>query len=303
MIHGLVVVNKEKGLSSHAVVARLRIIFGIKKVGHFGTLDPAATGILLAGLGQATRFFDYYSKKEKVYSGIIRFGYATSTYDAEGKPLSEKKPIDLHRLQGLEEILARFVGPQQQLPPPYSAKKHKGRPLYAYARSNREVELKPNRIEIYRLETQIVDRDALHFEAVTSSGTYIRSLAHDIGQQVGVGAFLEELRRDRIGQFTERDAFTLEEIRQHVEDDQLAKVVHPIEILLDEFPKLIVSPEGRRFITNGLAVQKNQVQKIFPAASNEFFRLFDDKGQLLAIARRDDDSQTFKPHIVFPEET
>jgi tRNA pseudouridine55 synthase len=300
MIHGLVVVHKEKGLSSHDVVAILKKVFHTPKTGHFGTLDPAANGLLLVALGHATKFFDFYVKKEKCYTGIIRFGLATTTYDGEGEPLGDPVAVDLNAMD-IESLLAPFRGSIAQIPPPYSAKKFKGKPLYRYARLNQEVERHPARVEIRSLTGRVAAPDQLAFEAVTSAGTYIRSLAHDIGQKAGCGAHLQELTRQRIGRFSLDQALTVAEIRRRAETDIPLSVVIPFESLLPEFPKLIVTPEGRRGALNGMPLPPSAILKFMPAESNDYFRVFDDAGQFLAIYRRLPDSSTFRAHIVFPE--
>ena len=304
MIHGLIAVDKEKGLSSHDVVDAIRKIFKIKKAGHFGALDPLATGLLLIALGNATKFFSFYLKKEKQYAGTIEFGYGTTTYDSEGEPLGEKKEINLGNVD-VAALLAAFSGPQTQIPPIYSAKKFKGRPLYYYARHPQSdrmgVVLRPVQVEIYHLEGKAVGPATLQFRALTSSGTYMRTLAHDIGQRLNVGAYLKELRRERIGEFSLDSAFTLEEIRHSAAAGDLRKVIIPIESLLPEFPKIIVSPAGCRDVGNGLPLQPENILKLFPAASNDNFRLFDEEGKFLAIARKNASRIGFKPYIVFPD--
>jgi tRNA pseudouridine55 synthase len=300
MIHGLVLVNKSKNITSHTVVDKIRKLFKIKKAGHFGTLDPLAEGLLLIGMGNATKFFNFYMKKKKLYSGRIKFGYATTTYDSEGSPLSEKKETDLSAVD-LPALLARFTGKQLQTPPIYSAKKLKGKPLYKYARNNEEVELKPVEIEIFSLKGKVLDKETLWFEALTSSGTYIRSLAHDIGQLVGPGAYLEGLKREGIGEFHVEDAFTLEELYGHVEASGMSRVVTPIEALLPEFSKIIVNQGGRQGILNGMPLLPRDILKVISTDNKENFRLFDDEGKLLAIARKDEKLMRFKPYIVFPD--
>jgi tRNA pseudouridine55 synthase len=302
MIHGLIAVNKEKGLSSHAVVARVRRLFHTRKAGHFGTLDPAATGLLLVALGQATRFFDFYVKQDKLYSGLIRFGYATRTYDSEGEPLGAKQEVDLERID-LEALLAGFRGRQLQMPPAFSAKKFKGRPLYTYARREQPVRIAAAEITIHELTARVLDGETLEFRALTSSGTYIRSLAHDLGQAVGCGAYLMELKRERIGAFTLEQAVTLEQAEALADSGNSLQAVIPIEKLLEEYPKMIVNQAGRRCVSNGMALKASDVLKIFPAASTAFFRIFDDEGKLLAIARKDPQAMSFKPVLVIPEET
>jgi len=300
MIHGLIVINKEKGITSHAVVEIIRRLFATKKAGHFGTLDPQATGLMLIALGQATRFFDFYVKQEKLYTGLIRFGFATTTYDSEGLPQAAKQSIDLFQID-LEALLAHFRGEQMQLPPIFSAKKFKGRPLYKYARRHQEVTIHPVSVKIHQLTGRVIDHETMEFSALTSAGTYIRSLAHDLGQKVGVGAFLLELKRERIGAFTLRQARTLGEIEALAASGNALQAVIPIEMLLDEYPKMIVNPSGRRCICNGMSLKASDVLKIFPAASNDFFRIFDDEGKLLAIVEKEPQAMSFKPYLVIPE--
>jgi len=299
MIHGLIAVNKEKGISSHAVVARMRRLFHTKKAGHFGTLDPTATGLLLIALGQATRFFDFYVKQDKLYSGLIRFGYATSTYDSEGAPLGPKRDIDLFQVD-VEALLARFRGRQLQMPPAFSAKKFKGKPLYTYARRQQPVSVPPVEVSIHELTGRVLDRETLEFRALTSSGTYIRSLAHDLGQVAGPGAFLMELKRERIGSFRLEQAVTLEQAEALAAAGNALQAVIPIERLLEEYPKMIVNQAGRRCVCNGMALKASDVVKIFPAPNPAYFRIFDDEGKLLAIAEKEPNSMSFKPYLVIP---
>jgi tRNA pseudouridine55 synthase len=300
MIHGLIAVNKGKGLSSHAVVAQIRRLFHTQKAGHFGTLDPNATGLLLIALGQATRFFDFYVKQDKLYSGLIRFGYATSTYDSEGEPLGPRQPVDLGCID-VEALLGGFRGRLLQMPPAFSAKKFKGKPLYTYARRRQPVNIPPVEVIIHELTGQAVDSETLGFRALTSSGTYIRSLAHDLGQKIGCGAFLLELKREKIGAFNLEQAVTLEQAETLAAAGKALDAVIPIERLLEEYPKMIVNQAGRRCVSNGMALKASDVLKIFPAANTEFFRIFDDEGKLLAIAEKESHAMSFKPCLVIPE--
>ncbi|MGE5340469.1 MAG: tRNA pseudouridine(55) synthase TruB [Candidatus Omnitrophota bacterium] len=300
MIHGLLAVNKPSGVTSHDVVETVRRLFKMKKVGHFGTLDPLASGLLLIGLGNATKFFDFYMKKKKVYSGKIRFGYATTTYDAEGDPLSEPKGVDLGTVD-IDALLAAFTGKQMQLPPLYSAKKYKGKPMYMYAREHKteEVARKPVPVEVYRLEGRMVDPCTLWFRAETSSGTYIRSLAHDMGEKLGVGAHLHELKREQVGDFLLDHAFTPEAIADLLASGKTGELITPIEALLPEFPRIIVTPNARNAILNGQALMPGDVLKIITGENNDHFRIFDDQGQLLAMASKDPHLMRFNPYLVF----
>ena len=299
MIHGLIAVNKEKGLSSHAVVAQVRRLFRTRKAGHFGTLDPNATGLLLVALGQATRFFDFFVKQDKLYTGLIRFGYATNTYDSEGQPLGEWQEVDLGRID-LEALLARFRGKQLQMPPAFSAKKFKGRPLYSYARREQPVSVAAVEVCIHELTARALDGQTLEFRALTSSGTYIRSLAHDLGQAVGCGAYLLELKRERIGAFSLEQAVTLAQAEAMAAAGSALQAVIPIEKLLEEFPKMIVNQAGKRCVSNGMALKASDVLKLFPAASTAYFRIFDDEGKLLAIVEKEPHAMSFKPYLVIP---
>jgi len=300
LIHGLIAIDKPKDITSHTVVEKVRRIFKIQKVGHFGTLDPLAEGLLLVGLGKATKFFNFYIKKTKLYSGVIKFGFATSTFDCEGDAVSEKKEVDLASVN-IKEVLSKFTGPIIQTPPIYSAKKVNGKPLYKYAREQKSVEIKPINVEVFSLKTIEMSKDTLTFEALTSSGTYIRSLANDIGEEIGVGGHLQDLRRLKIGEFHVEKAFTLDVLAQEVEKDNLAKVVTPIEALLPEFHKIIVNQEGRRAVLNGQYLVAKDILRVFSSEKTENVRLFDDEGKLLAIAKKDEKLMRFKPYIVFPE--
>ncbi len=302
MIHGLIAVDKEKGISSHDAVARVRRIFHTRKAGHFGTLDPNATGLLLIALGQATRFFDFYVKQDKLYTGLIRFGAATNTYDAEGTPAGPPQPVDLAAVD-IESLLSGFRGRLLQVPPAFSAKKFKGKPLYTYARRRETIQVAAVEVTIHELTGRAVDAATLEFRALTSSGTYIRSLAHDLGQKLGCGAYLLELKRERIGRFTLEQAVTLDRAAEMAITGQALQAVIPIEKLLEEYPKMIVNQAGRRCICNGMALKASDVLRIFPAASNDFFRIFDDEGKLLAIAEKEPHNLSFKPYLVIPEDS
>lgn len=298
MINGMVTVAKEKGVSSHDVVKKVKKIFKVKKAGHFGTLDPLAEGLLLVGVGNATKFFDFFVGKNKIYSGLIKFGYATTTYDSEGEIIGKEKDIDLKKID-LEDILSSFRGKIIQYPPIYSAKKHKGIPLYKYARKDIEVEISPKEVEIFSLETEIKERNLLWFRAETSSGTYIRSFAHNIGEKAGSGAFLDKLVREGIGEFTLDDASTLVELEKVEWGKGVYRSLKPIELMLPEFPVITVTYNGRRVVLNGGMLSLNDILKISSKSESENYRIFDDDGNLLAIARKDLKLHKFKPFIVF----
>jgi len=212
-MNAVLIIDKPSGLTSHDVVNRLRRILGQRSVGHLGTLDPMATGILPLVLGSFTRLAQFYTSSEKTYEGVIRFGFATDTYDAEGVPTTEPIPVELS-LDSLQQLSAEFVGLIEQTPPPFSAKKIQGVPAYKLARKHQEVELKPVEVEIKEFTITALEADRATFRARVASGTYMRSVAHDIGQRLGCGAHLAALRRTSVAEFDLCHAHTLEEIAE-----------------------------------------------------------------------------------------
>ena len=214
-MNGVLIVDKPAGLTSHDVVSRARRILRERSIGHLGTLDPMATGVLPLVAGNLTRIAQFYTASEKTYEGTIRFGFSTDTYDAEGEPASEPQAVAL-RGEQIEAIAGNFRGIIVQTPPPFSAKKIKGVPAYKLARKQQPVTLEPVQIEIKEFAILAVEADRVRFRARVASGTYMRSVAHDMGRELGCGAHLESLRRTAVAEFTLEDAHTLEEIAAHV---------------------------------------------------------------------------------------
>ncbi len=212
-MNAVLIIDKPSGLTSHDVVNRARRILQQRSVGHLGTLDPMATGVLPLVIGNLTRLAQFYTNAEKTYEGAIRFGFSTDTYDAEGEPRSAPQPVTLDPDQ-IHELAARFRGTIEQIPPPFSAKKIHGVPAYKLARKQKEVVLKPVQVEIKEFEILSVEADRVRFRARVASGTYMRSVAHDMGQALACGAHLESLRRTAVAEFTLEDAHTLEEVAE-----------------------------------------------------------------------------------------
>jgi tRNA pseudouridine55 synthase len=200
-MNGVLIIDKPSGLTSHDVVARARRILGERSIGHLGTLDPMATGVLPLVIGNFTRLAQFYTHAEKTYEGTIRFGFSTDTYDAEGEPTSTPQQVTLDPDQ-IRSLAARFHGIIEQIPPPFSAKKIHGVPAYKLARKQKEVVLKPVQVEIKEFEILSVETGRAHFRARVASGTYIRSVAHEMGQALACGAHLESLRRTSVAEFT-----------------------------------------------------------------------------------------------------
>lgn len=212
-MNGVLIIDKPAGLTSHDVVNRLRRILQQRSIGHLGTLDPMATGVLPLVVGSFTRLAQFYLSAEKIYEGTVRFGFSTDTYDAEGDPTSAPGNVSLNK-EEVEHLAANFRGVIEQAPPPFSAKKIKGVPAYKLARKQKEVVLKPVQVEIKEFEILSVAADRATFRARVGSGTYMRSVAHDMGQTLGCGAHLESLRRTAVAEFTLDDAHTLEELAE-----------------------------------------------------------------------------------------
>jgi tRNA pseudouridine55 synthase len=212
-MNGLLIIDKPAGLTSHDVVNRARRILNERSIGHLGTLDPMATGVLPLVIGNFTRLAQFYLATEKVYEGTVRFGFSTDTYDAEGEATSQPMEVALSPEQ-VEAVAAKFRGVIEQAPPPFSAKKIKGVPAYKLARKQQEVILKPVQVEIKELEILSVETDRVHFRARVASGTYMRSVAHEMGKALGCGAHLESLRRTAVAEFTLAEAHTLESIAE-----------------------------------------------------------------------------------------
>ena len=278
-MNGVLVIDKSPGLTSHDVVNHVRRVLGQRAVGHLGTLDPSATGVLPLVLGSLTRLARFYNSSEKSYEGIIRFGLATDTYDAEGKSEGEAHPIPFS-FDELHEVAAQFRGIIEQLPPPFSAKKIGGVPAYKLARQKKDVQLKPVRVEIKEFEINNFDGQRAGFRARVASGTYMRSLAHDIGQRLGCGAHLESLRRTSVAEFTLEDAHTLGEIDALSERAVIAELfVHPRK-LLPQFPSVTASEETAAKIRSGRAVNLPELSR------SSQVKVFYGQRELIAIATR-----------------
>jgi tRNA pseudouridine55 synthase len=278
-VDGVLILNKPAGITSHDVVARVRRVTGEKSVGHLGTLDPMATGVLPLVLGRFTRLAQFYNDADKKYEGVIRFGWATDTYDAEGAPTGPVQHIHL-TLDRLREFAQRFTGQIEQLPPPFSAKKVAGTPAYKLARKGQPVELKPKQVEVKELEILSFDGRQANFKAWVSSGTYLRSLAHALGQVAGTGAHLAELQRTAVREFALQEAHSLEELDQAAAESTFSELfLHP-RLVLPEFPAVSAPPESAARIRHGGAVNLPEFSKASTV------RVFAGQRELLAIARR-----------------
>ena len=279
-MNGLLVIDKSGGVTSHDVVNRLRKITGERSIGHLGTLDPMATGVLPLLLGKFTRLAQYFSASEKSYSGSIRFGFATDTYDADGDPAGEPTQPSL-TFDQIRTAASRFHGDMEQMPPPYSAKKVAGTPAYKLARAGRPVELKAAKILIRSFAIMGFEGEEAVFEMSISAGGYVRSVAHELGQDLGCGAHLSSLRRTQAGVFTLSDAHTLEELEPLSGDIAALEryCIHP-RSLLAEMPAVTGD-----YISLGRL--RNGAQANLPEFSHaSLVKVFAGQRELVGVAKR-----------------
>jgi tRNA pseudouridine55 synthase len=249
-LDGVIVIDKPEGWTSHDVVNKVRRIAKTKKVGHLGTLDPIATGVLPLVIERATRLAQFYTRSDKIYDGLVRFGWSTSSYDRAGEPASEKVEVRL-TAEELESALEKFRGEFYQRPPAVSAKKVEGRRSYELARKNIAVELEPVRVNVYELTLLELSGDVARLRAHCSGGTYMRSIAHDLGQALGCGAHLQELRRLASGEFELNQARTLEQLEALAAEGRLVDAIVPSGKLLPAFPSVFVDDVTVAQIRNG----------------------------------------------------
>jgi len=249
-LDGVIIVDKPEGWTSHDVVNKLRRIARTRKIGHLGTLDPIATGVLPLVIGRATRLAQFYTRSDKIYEGIVRFGWSTDTYDRAGEPTSPRSEVQLDRA-ALEPLLERFRGGLLQAPPPVSAKKVEGRRAYELARKSVAVELEPVPVHVYELALLDTSGPDARLRVHCSGGTYMRSLAHDLGQALGCGAHLHELRRTASGEFEIGEARTVEQLESLAANERLLDALVPAVRMLPGVPSVFVDDQTAAQIRNG----------------------------------------------------
>ncbi len=266
-MNGIFIIDKPEGMTSHDVVHRIRKIFNIAKAGHLGTLDPLATGVLPVCVGKATRLAQFLPSSPKEYTGEIRFGFSTNTYDREGFPAGPEVPFDGAK-NDIRRMMQSLTGVLDQVPPPFSAKKIAGVRSYKLARTNRTIEMAPVKVEIQQFELLSLDPPFAKFIVVCSAGTYVRSLVHDLGRKAGCGAHLTALRRTRSGEFRIEDAIGLDRITE-------AKLIS-INRLLSSWPSIEVSESDESRVAHG--------NRIRSACAGDLARILNKKGQFIAVA-------------------
>jgi tRNA pseudouridine55 synthase len=309
---GALVIDKPRGKTSHDVVDAVRHLAGFRQIGHLGTLDPLATGVLVLLLGRATRLVQFYSGRRKRYTAGFRFGFATDTYDSDGEAQGPDLAPKLER-ETLEKSAAARIGRFDQMPPAFSAKKIKGRPAYELARKKQPVELKAVEVELFEYKLTEIEGSIARFIIECSSGTYIRSLAHDMGQQLGCGAHLAEITRTAVGEFSLEQAIKLEELAEATRAGKFADYLIPLENLLPSFPRVNVLPviekrvrHGSKFNISVAQIQSGRLEPP-PGATTELdggepklprLRVFSQQEKLIAIAEAVV-PRTYQPIVVF----
>jgi tRNA pseudouridine55 synthase len=332
MTDGILNLDKPHGPTSHDIINRVRKLTGVRRVGHAGTLDPMATGVLLVCIGQATRVSEYLMAGQKTYRARVRLGITTDTYDAEGQIVTSVAPSKVNRaasMRQVEQALTHFRGTIEQVPPMYSALKHEGKPLHKLARQGIEVKREPRRIEISRLELTLWEPPECTLEMDCSPGTYVRSLAHDLGQTLGCGAHLTGLVRLASGEFHLEDAVTLEAFAQAAAESRWPELLQPIDAALARFPAIHLDADTARRLCLGQAIEPppqspppggGEAAHLLPkpfspsqappappghpprsAGGTEggLARAYGPDGAFLALAAYDPATETWRPHKVF----
>jgi tRNA pseudouridine55 synthase len=277
-MNGLLILDKPAGMTSHDVVAIVRRVTGERSIGHLGTLDPMATGVLPLLLGKYTRLAQFFGQAEKSYTGEIRFGFATDTFDAEGTAAGEAVTLG-KSLEELQELAVRFHGAMDQMPPVFSAKKINGVPAHKLARAGKDVPVKAARITIHGFELLGLEGEVASFRMRVSAGGYVRSVAHELGEMAGCGAHLSSLRRTQAGVFTLAQAVTLDELKKMTPAEVEGRLPHP-RTLLVEMPSVTVDEQTAGRIRNGMQVNVPE----FSAA--QMVKVFAGPRELLCVAKR-----------------
>lgn len=282
MIHGIINVYKEKGFTSHDVVAKLRGIVGQKKIGHTGTLDPDATGVLPVCLGKATKLCDLLTDKNKTYEAVLLLGKTTDTQDITGEVLEEKSTEALTE-EKVREAIEGFIGDYEQIPPMYSALKVNGKKLYELAREGKVIERKARPVKILDIQILEIDLPKVRMEVACSKGTYIRTLCHDIGEKLGCGGCMESLIRTRVSTFRIEDAKTLDEIETLKQEGKLAELLVPIDAMFPFYPKITVKDDWKAFAKNGNPLDLKMLKEACGQDEETQVRLYDESGKFIAI--------------------
>lgn len=298
MLHGIINVYKEKGFTSHDVVAKLRGIAGQKKIGHTGTLDPDATGVLPVCLGKATKLCDLLTDQDKTYETVLLFGKVTDTQDMTGTVLKEAS-IEALTEENVRAAVRKFEGEYDQIPPMYSALKVNGKKLYELAREGVEIERKARKVRIHKIMIKEISLPRVRMEVTCSKGTYIRTLCHDIGAALGCGACMEELVRTRVGRFQIEDSLTLDGIAKKKEAGTLQEVLLPIDQMFSDDRKVNVKEKHTALVYNGNPFFRKHAEQTEGIADGESVRVYDHRDRFIGIYCYDKEHQMFRIRKMF----
>ena len=300
MYHGMINVYKEPGYTSHDVVARLRGILKQKKIGHTGTLDPAAQGVLPVCLGIGTRLCDLLTDRDKTYCAVLLLGQETDTQDTTGKVLREEreKAMTLGE-ENIRRTVGGFIGDYNQIPSMYSALKVQGKKLYELARQGKTVEREARPVKIYEIEIEEISLPRIRLTVSCSKGTYIRTLCHDIGEALGCAGCMEQLTRTRAAGFRIEDSLKLDEIEALAGEGRIAERIVPVEAALSDYPALASRPEADGLVHNGNPCFARQLegtdQQIKEPGDGQLFRMYDSQGLLMGLYEYEERRHFWKP--------
>ncbi len=294
-MNGIINVYKEKGYTSHDVVAILRKIAGQKKIGHTGTLDPDATGVLPVCLGRATKVCDLLTDHDKTYETVLLLGKTTDTQDISGEILKEHPTDHLNEAEVIK-VIENFKGTYDQIPPMYSALKVNGKKLYELAREGKTVERKSRKVTIYQINIKKIQLPRVRMEVTCSKGTYIRTLCHDIGNRLGTGGCMEELTRTKVGRFELKDSLKLEELSDLAQNGRLEDALIPLDQMFSELQSVVPAEKYISKAYNGNDFFKNQLSEDGKFCSGEKVRVYDAQGHFIGVYRYMEDRKMF--HLV-----
>ena len=309
MINGVINIYKERGFTSHDVVAKLRGILKQKKIGHTGTLDPDAEGVLPVCLGKGTRLCDMLTDHSKVYEAVLLLGQSTDTQDVSGNVLQEA-PVDVSE-EKVREAIMSFLGPYDQIPPMYSALKVNGQKLCDLARAGKEVERKARPVEIYEIQIEEIHLPRVRMTVSCSKGTYIRTLCHDIGEKLKCHGCMESLLRTRVGQFLLKDSLTLAQVETYRDENRITEIVMPVDQVFSDCPALKLTKEAAKLGYNGnpftstqaLTENDQMVEKSSDISldGGKWFRVYDPEGVFIGVYAYDSKRDQFRPEKMFYE--
>lgn len=301
MINGVINVYKEAGFTSHDVVAKLRGILKQKKIGHMGTLDPNAMGVLPVCVGKATKLCHILSEKDKTYETTLLLGTKTKTQDAFGKVVSEAPQEELDALdeEQVIKVIKSYIGDYEQVPPMFSAIKIQGQKLYQLARKGEEIERPARHCKIWDITIKDIDLPRVSFSVTVSKGTYIRTLCDDIGEDLGVGGCMEHLVRTKVDRFKVEDAITLNQIEEAVENGVLDKYIVPVDEMLDDYSKCKVAEDAEKLVRNGNIITSGDTLYKMDHDDGQVVRIYLESGEFIGLYEFEKKKQIYRPQKMF----